>query len=118
MNYHPDDKMTSLFRTLTPEEESAFAEHARLTDPNMDQWELFHPACRKVWRERGFAPQKKKKAFLVTVEQTIVREVEFEVEAETADEAKANWQTGVELGSDDEVHASSVVSVATLEIPS
>jgi hypothetical protein len=40
--YHPDDEMTVLFRELTDKEDEQF----------------FHPACRKVWRERGFYPMK------------------------------------------------------------
>lgn len=55
-NYHPDDVMTCLFRNLTPQEEKAFFQHARDNDPDMSKWNIFHPACRKVWRERGFAP--------------------------------------------------------------
>jgi hypothetical protein len=56
-SYHPDDEMTPLFRELTPEEEKGFADYARENDPpDMAKWEIYHPACRKVWRERGFKP--------------------------------------------------------------
>lgn len=49
--------MTVLFRELTEQEEEQFFEFARTHDPDMSQWEMTHPACRKVWRERGFKPQ-------------------------------------------------------------
>lgn len=57
--YHPDDmdEATSImFRELSPEEEKEFFDYARENDPDMAKWEIFHPACRKVWRERGFQP--------------------------------------------------------------
>lgn len=54
--YHPDDEMNGMFKELTEEEEQQFAEYARANDPEMGGWPIYHPACRKVWRERGFKP--------------------------------------------------------------
>jgi hypothetical protein len=57
--YHPDDFDLSdiLFRELTKEEENEFFQYARDNDPpNIANWEIYHPACRKIWRERGICP--------------------------------------------------------------
>ena len=45
-----------LARALTDEEEEEFREYARTHDPLAGSWVIYHPVCRKVWRDRGFGP--------------------------------------------------------------
>jgi hypothetical protein len=57
-NYHPDDIMSPLFRELSPEEEQEFENWAETNPPpNMKLWEIYHPACRKIWRKQGISPE-------------------------------------------------------------
>lgn len=55
------------------------------------------------------------KEWLVTVKETIVRETEYRVDAETEKEARDSYQKGIELGNDEDVHACEVLSVEEME---
>ena len=47
------------FKYLNKTEHAEFTEYAQETDPpEIEDWSLYHPICRAVWRERGFKPQK------------------------------------------------------------
>ena len=46
-----------IFRDLTPEEEREFQAYATANPPpNLEDWELYHPACRDVWCTQGRCP--------------------------------------------------------------
>jgi len=46
-----------LFRTLTAKEVEEFERYAREHDPDPKKWRIYHPACRRVWTNRGLGPK-------------------------------------------------------------
>lgn len=44
------------FKSLDDDEEELFKKHARENDPQPENWLIYHPVCRAVWRERGLGP--------------------------------------------------------------
>ncbi len=46
-----------MFTSLNDEEEKAFRDYARTTDPErMQSWEIYHPVYRQEWQRRGILP--------------------------------------------------------------